>query len=299
MTIKDIRELTPVETGSDGVFYKRDDKFQPFGERDANGGKTRQCLALIESIKDKHAGVVTHSSVHSPQGYIVTRVAKHFGMKSIVTCGGTKPETLYTQHHMPRMIQKAGGEIKIVCGTGMKGPVEKRSIDLAKALNYYWISFAINSRENPGAIFEVTSNQAENMPDDLDNLVIPVGSGIQMAGILLGMARFEKTAKNIFGVHVGPDRRKSIDSYLSMFKYDITRRGALKIPDYNLVPTGDAYSRLAQETIPGIEDPLDELYEGKAMRWLKTQKWYPDGKTLFWIVGKRISEEDSKKYYGV
>ena len=41
--------LTPVEE-YDGIFYKRDDLYAPYGENFVTGGKIRQCRDLIKQI---------------------------------------------------------------------------------------------------------------------------------------------------------------------------------------------------------------------------------------------------------
>ena len=81
----EINNLTPVEE-HDGLLYKRDDLFLPFGEYGTSGGKVRQAISLIgeniDNIKDNYKGtIVTHTQVHSTTGTILTRVAKHFGIK--------------------------------------------------------------------------------------------------------------------------------------------------------------------------------------------------------------------------
>ena len=42
----EINDLTPVEE-YDGLLYKRDDLFLPFGKYGTSGGKVRQALSLI------------------------------------------------------------------------------------------------------------------------------------------------------------------------------------------------------------------------------------------------------------
>jgi len=42
----EINDLTPVEK-YDGLLYKRDDLFLPFGKYGTSGGKVRQALSLI------------------------------------------------------------------------------------------------------------------------------------------------------------------------------------------------------------------------------------------------------------
>ena len=42
----DLNDLTPVEEHN-GILYKRDDKYCPYGENFVSGGKVSQCRDLI------------------------------------------------------------------------------------------------------------------------------------------------------------------------------------------------------------------------------------------------------------
>jgi len=85
----EINDLTPVEK-YDGLLYKRDDLFLPFGKYGTSGGKVRQALSLIGEnvdniIKNHKSTIVTHTQVHSTTGTILTRVCKHYNLKCINT----------------------------------------------------------------------------------------------------------------------------------------------------------------------------------------------------------------------
>ena len=87
--------LTPVEEYN-GIFFKRDDLYAPYGENFVTGGKIRQCRDLIKTnldyIKEECGGTIsTASSIHSPQAVIVSKVAEEFGLKSICTLHARPP----------------------------------------------------------------------------------------------------------------------------------------------------------------------------------------------------------------
>ena len=76
--------LTPVDF-REGLYWKRDDLYKPFGDYHVNGGKVRQALQLFETkiddIKNKHNnGVITAASVHSPQSANIAKVAEKYGV---------------------------------------------------------------------------------------------------------------------------------------------------------------------------------------------------------------------------
>ena len=197
-------DLTPVEIHN-GIYYKRDDYFTPYGPHHINGGKTRQAISLFNEIKEDvknihNGGVVTSSSVGSPQSAIIAKVAAEFGFKCIIGVGGTKPELLY-DHHMMKLSRYYGADIQIVAGHGMTVAIDSAvKKKIISENNYKLIKFAISLETNPEAIFDGVADQVKNIPDELDNLVISVGSGIQFAGIIRGLERYNKKVKRVIGV---------------------------------------------------------------------------------------------------
>ena len=47
-----LNEITPVQF-YDGLYWKRDDYFKPFGEYHVNGGKVRQAIRIFEHKLDE------------------------------------------------------------------------------------------------------------------------------------------------------------------------------------------------------------------------------------------------------
>jgi cysteine synthase len=284
-----INENTPIEE-YDGILYKRDDLFQPFGMHGTNGGKVRQAISLIktnlENIKENFGGtIVTHTQVHSTTGTILAQVCKFYGLKCIICVGGSSSKTLYN-HHMMVLARHWGADIRNVCGTGMHGPVLSRMRDLAEKENAFNAVFSDNVDKFPKCILDTTTEQVMNIPDYLENLVIPVGSGIQMAAILRGLVKYEKSVKNIYGVCIGPDRSKKIDYYVNPLEYPIY--------DYQMIPLKTQYGKGEREFFGG--GLMDELYEAKAHKWMM-ENINTSEKTLFWIVGRRLTKEEVYENY--
>lgn len=50
--------LTPVQE-VDGLRIKRDDLYAPFGPGEVNGGKLRQCVMLVNSVKKDYKSLLT------------------------------------------------------------------------------------------------------------------------------------------------------------------------------------------------------------------------------------------------
>lgn len=272
-----------------GVFYKRDDLFQPFGPNGLNGGKCRQTFALIRDnfnyIRQAlNSTLITTSSVYSTTGAILAAYGKRLDFRVIVAVGGTKPDKL-NSHPMMNLAQHYGADVRIVCGTGMAGPILKRIEEICQAEGAFDATFGHNADENHHAILDTISAQVVNIPDDLDVLVVPVGSGLHLLGIMQGLEKYKKKVKRIIGCHVGPDRRDKIDSYLSPLEW--------QNPTYEMAALNldTPYGKPCLEGLPNRE-PLDELYESKAHVWMRENIDTKKNKTLFWVVGRKPSAQE-------
>ena len=290
--------ITPVEL-YDNIYYKRDDYFKPFGDYHVNGGKVRQALIMfekyIDDIKSKHNnGVITAGSVHSPQSANIAKVAEFHKVKCITCVGGTKPENL-DNHHMMRLTKYYGCEIKIVAGHGMSNVIHARMRELAKDNGYMVIEQGELLEKNPSEMFYATADQVENIPDELDNLVVSTGVGIQLMGILLGLKKFNKKVKRIHSICVGPTREKHMKRYENelLKTHDgmvWDRPESLNLNEFTMLshksPYGKGHDYMVNDSY------IDDIYEGKAYQWMLENIDTANEKTLFWCVGKRPRPED-------
>ena len=281
--------LTPVDF-REGLYWKRDDLYKPFGDYHVNGGKVRQALQLFETkiddIKNKHNnGVITAASVHSPQSANIAKVAQKYGVKCIAAVGGTKPENLDILPMM-KLTKYYGSEIRIVAGHGMTNVIHARMEDIAEETGYLPIEMGELMETNPKEIFETTAEQVQNIPDELENLIIPTGVAIQTTGILIGLKRYNKKVNRIVCVCVGPTREKKIKGY---FK-DVYDDKVKNYHKFKMVAHKAAYSKSFDYEVEG--EYIDDIYEGKAYDWLLKNIPRRNEKTLMWLVGKRPRPED-------
>ena len=268
-------EITPVEDHYD-IWYKRDDLYAPYG--DVNGGKVRQTIEILENCNIE-SGIIASTSVHSPSSTIFSRVAKEYNIPCIIAVGGTNPENL-DKLPMMRACKHFGAEIRIVAGHGMKTAISARIKEIQQENGYYNPDFSKHIHTHPELMY-VNTQQVSNIPDELDVLVAPMGSGIQFANILKGIHEHKKSVKRVIGVHVGPDRRKLIDSYL--YK-DLVWEEKVTY-DYELVSTNSPYSTPEIQRVGDFE--LDDIYEAKAHKWMLNNIDL-NQKILFWCVGRRF-----------
>jgi hypothetical protein len=120
-----------------------------------------------------------------------------------------------------------------------------------------------------------------------------------MACILAGLRLYKKHVKRIVGVYVKDpgvsgknDRRNDIDDHYANIceLYD-----SLSVipPDYEMQHCGSSYNvKCIQYFDENKTDQLNPTYEAKAYKWMKENIDINKEKTLFWIVGKGILDDE-------
>lgn len=247
-------DLTPVIAYS-GVLAKRDDLFTLAGVR---GGKVRSCLAIAQAHPGQ--GLVTAGSISSPQVNIVAHIAAHLGVASrlhIPKANEVSAEVRQAadQPHAELVMHPAGRNTVIVA----------RAREDANRPGWTNIPFGM---ECPEAV-EQTAKQVANLPfGQFSRIVVPVGSGMSLAGILTGLDQTGHPEVPVVGVVVGADPTKRLHRWAP--------------PDWRnrvlLVDAGQGYDEEAPTDWNGIT--LDTHYEAKCVPMLEPGD-------LFWIVGCR------------
>lgn len=271
--IRDMRALTPVEEHA-GLLFKRDDLLQPFDDSPVNGGKLRQCHFLLqnnlERIRRDHGGcVATATSVHSPQGAIVARVARALSLRCIVGIGGNERSR---EHGTVKWCERAGADVRVVSKLGYTGVLNSKLLQLPE--KPFLVHFGMNLERDPKAIVHSTAKQIENVPRDVDNIVLAVGSGIVMGGVLLGAQLYFDKRPRMIGVQIsGYDRTARISAVGGCFDWEYELHIDKTFP-------------YAREVDCKIDDTLtlDPIYEAKAFLFMR-ERLQLEGKTLFWVVG--------------
>ena len=265
---------SPIETYG-GYLIKRDDMFS-LGEI-IKGGKVRQCLRIVyenlDEIKSKYnGGLITGCGLPSPQSTIVSAVSKYFGLKCIVVSPIYDNSKVDVNRINVSLSQKLGAKIYGVGNpnpSGYKLDVKK----LKDELGYYEIKFGMNSE----SVIDTTSHQVKNIPNELENLVVICGSGLNLLGILKGIVRYKKKINNVYGITLSKffDENKKLyyDNLVDKEKY----KGQLHI-----IRSPYPYQRLLKTDIPF----LDMTYESKSYSFM-TENIKPSTNTLFWVVGIR------------
>jgi 1-aminocyclopropane-1-carboxylate deaminase/D-cysteine desulfhydrase-like pyridoxal-dependent ACC family enzyme len=295
-----VHKLTPVEEHN-GVYFKRDDLFQPFNDIEVNGGKLRQCLVLLdqarEEIKISCGNIVgTTSSVHSPQLAIVARSAIYNGMQPVIGMGTISSlDRLKATYPIINKSYNIGADIDIMAKVGYASVVEQRL--KKKYPHIFLVKFGINFNKYPKAILKPNIDQVENL-DNYDNIVLTVGSGITAAGVIQGLKKFEKKFKRLILIQMSNKNQKPLVEKLiiphdfdSIFIKDVITYNKIKYEYYQ--DKTYPYSRKVYERIDD-ELLLDPLYEAKAYQYMNKYLKL-EGSTLFWLIGNSAGLRNYKE----
>lgn len=282
-----LMQLTPIQKKGN-IYFKRDDLFEYAGNQ---GGKVRTCLAyILDNLENGIDGVVSGGSRSSPQVQIVGGLATDLGLKARLHLPkGVLPpyiEEACKNHTVKQWFPGYNHVISARVHEDTNSLNEQNS-------NSKWLEIPFGMEVEQA--INLTAEQVKNIPfDDIDRIVIPVGSGMTLAGIIEGLKRYNPEFlenKEIIGVVVGQDPSKRLDRWTSQDASRDSSSGASKSSnksnkiskkwqDYiTLVDPGiDYHSPAAITNFRGIE--LDPIYEAKAIPFLKDHD-------LLWIVGKR------------
>lgn len=242
-------DLTPVDEHG-GYRVKRDDTYVVAGVR---GGKARTCYTLAKGAE----GLITAGSRQSPQVNIVAHIAAHCGVpcRVHVPAGELTPELEDARAQGAELVMHRPGYNSVICA---------RAREDAAASGWKYIPFGMECIE----AVQATAGQVANIPSDTKRLVVPVGSGMSLAGVLQGLLDLGRRIP-VLGVRVGADPSKRLNAF-APFGW----QGSVE-----LVTSPLDYHAHAPETMLG-ELELDPVYEAKCLPYLEEGD-------LLWVVGIR------------
>lgn len=297
VAITDPNELTPVELRN-GRHYKREDlhRNEKYG---VNGAKFRACRHLFQKAADAgYMGVVSASSVLSPQAAMAGVLAEEFEMDCTLVLGASKEETA-PKHVSVKIALDAGATMNLESKVAYNPVIQRAGNLLAKETGAWQLPYGITtpgdaSPEEVEAFLQVGGAQVRNLPDEVETLVIPFGSGNTASGVLYGLMKYgspNSALQRIVLVGVGPDRLKWMQSRLDYVGVSWAEiEGVFDVLHMPLHGWFADYGDKMPETADDIV--MHPTYEGKVVRFLNGSHldwWHErDGKTCFWIVGGPI-----------
>ena len=185
-------ELTPVEEHQ-GIFFKRDDLYAPYGEDFITGGKIRQCRDLIKTnleyiINECGSTISTAASIQSPQSPIVARVAQEFGLKSIIGFGNTTIEGALKQKSIS-WCRDLNAELVVLSESqGFNNVLYSNLNKLSETRPMFKVLFGYAAQQYRASIIGKIAEQVQNV--ECDTLYVPLGSGVTFTGILEGVRMY-------------------------------------------------------------------------------------------------------------
>jgi hypothetical protein len=159
---------------------------------------------------------------------------------------------------------------------------------MAAGLKCFNVKFGINLSSNPESMIKSIGNQVQNIPDDLDMLVIPCGSCITACGIMWGLLHYNKKPKKIYLIQIaGHFRHKEINGASKALGIDF--------PEYEYIPD-KTYPYNKQVRLPFGGGCMDPIYEGKAWDYMRKHLDYKGKRVLFWIIGDSYPVREHAKW---
>lgn len=277
-----LTEPSPIEHHGH-ILIKRDDLFRPFDHRALNGGKLRQIMTTLRDSRP--IGVITAASIHSPQVPLVAGAARYLGLPCVAIVGGS------TMTKELRIASELGADIRRAA-SGRHRALYAEVSRVNAGLGYHVIPYGIVPTSFGREFFMTQSQQAENLPDALDVLVVTCGSGVSAAAIIVGLWRFSKSVRKLILVGTAPSRLKRVSQYVESVSPDA--KAFLDSIDLTYIDMfSEPQFRYEQETpftLCSIE--LHPRYEAKAFRYVLEKTSFASGRAMFWIVGADLIEDE-------
>lgn len=257
----DKHTLTPIKKIGEH-FYKMENEFII---HNVCGGKVRVVNELVKkAINQGYKNFVTCGSRDSRQCQVVANICAYYNVNSHLFMPNGKEtdimkSILGIQSSTIHQTKVGYNNVLIYC-----------SKEFSKNNNMYYIPFGLDCLDT----IDINMHQVQNIPDNINRIIIPCGSGMNMISVIKGLEYYKRTNIEVVGVIVGSKPYKIFEKYLpnNLFEKSSVKWSFLESPQ--------KYNCVAKETtIDGIE--LDNMYEAKCIPFLKKGD-------LLWIVGKKI-----------
>lgn len=280
-------DLTPVEL-HEGLWLKREDLLRDPASG-VNGAKYRACQYLIrKAVEEGAETVVSAASVLSPQSPMAAVIAAQLGLKCRVIVGGTTPEKAI-KHKAIQIAVDHGATVEAI-SVGYNPALQKAALRAAEEPGVWRLPYGITTNEDVEEFLRVGAPQTLNLPDEVETLILPFGSGNTACGVLYGLHDFGPSAlRKVVLVGIGPDRLQWATDRLAKTGRALVPDG-VELQHAPLHPWFATYGDKMKETLDGIV--LHPTYEGKVVRFLSSAEpdyWTRrDGTTCLWLVGGPI-----------
>lgn len=249
---------TPIEQHGD-VWFKREDKYVRAG---VNGSKVRGYFHIADEVEDVQ-GITGGIARVSPNLSWIAAVGKRLDV----------PVRLHTAHgertRGMEIAESLGAEV-VQHEPGYMNQIRKEAKADAEDRDG-WVCMPLAGKSDVAHDLRVEQVESlREVEDEIERVVVPVGSGFSVGGVLEGVDRFDLDV-DVLGVSVGIDPSDSLDEYAPS---DWEERD-----DFELVESELEYEETPEQTtLEGV--PLDPIYEAKAIPFVEPGD-------LFWVVATR------------
>lgn len=290
-------KLTPVEFVG-GTFLKREDKFAPLGYGGINGSKVRQCMYLVnkyveycKSLSLEPKGLVSGASVKSSQLAVGTIVADSHHLPSVHVIGATTPETAI-KHEQVRIAHHFGAKF-VINKVAYNPALQKRVNELVSGPLKGWfkleygssLDHKTHSSEEVRDFHKVGAHQLQNMPKEVDTLIVPTGSCNTLVSIIYGIALYNIPIERVICLQIGPDKFQVTQDKLYAIEQatNMDLRGIKR--EYHDLSKRWSYQKDVPYTFEGIE--MHPTYEGKCFKYLEENPELLNEHSCFWVTGSK------------
>lgn len=249
---------TPVELHGD-IWLKRDDLYSYAGR---HGGKVRTCRTIaMEAKRCGCVGLITAGSRQSPQVSIVSAIASHLGMRCRVhvPAGADTPQIDAALSAGAEVVRHRPGYNTVI--------VARAREDVATSPAWGHVPFGM---ETEYAVEATASQVLSALLVGPSRIVVPVGSGMSLAGVLCGMVA---PSVPVLGVVCGASPMGRLDRYAPLWR---------AWGNVELVSASVDYHRHVEASVGDVG--LDPVYEAKCAEFLRPGD-------LLWVVGHRRLDE--------
>ena len=270
--------ITPVETLG-RCWVKREDYSCKISDSEPSGLKVRQFMAMAEE-QPGDAMVVGCASYSAMQIYVAW-AAKQANVPAVIFVPQRKERTMATQY------AESMGAIIHEVFPGYANVYRKRARDYAKEIggSVRW--------DSKRAIYD-TALQCLNLPPEAKRIIVPTGSGLTAAGVMVGLAILQRSDVEVVAVCVSDlaneDNIHSNAAFMlgvmTAHYYDpiLTPR----MPVLRMQRTDGGYNHWLFRTLP-YGDVLDPFYTAKAFDYLTAGD-------VLWVSGMRPVEACPKEW---
>lgn len=321
-----LHRLTPIDS-FENVRVKREDCFAPLGMGGINGGKVRQLLWVfgkyIAELKGQSGGVLMAGSVRSPLLARVPVVARHLGLPCHLVIA-SDPELSSTKNESVKIARRMQATFSR-CPVGYNPALQRMAARLHEKEEFrrhYLMEYGLSiggANERVEEFYRFASEQTQNIPEDIETLLLPAGSCNTLLAVIYGLAvRRPARLRDVILFGIGPnriawfeERIKTLESVSgvqigNLFRRDYKHNRPLqeqfnvsaatapyRLAHYDLHTTGFAgWGDEMPASIGGLR--LHPLYEGKIWNYMQKNSDEFGGvlrseHVLLWTVGGEAS----------